>query len=221
MRNNDCILDFFAGSGTTAHAVMQLNAEDGGNRRYICVQWAEETDARSEARKAGYATIFDITRARIEKAAAKIRAEHPGFQGDLGFKIFEAVPGAGLLADAGFDPDKADMALPSLNATDLHTLLTTWRVHDGQALTDAAQPVELAGYTAYWCGAQLYVLHAGFDSQALKALVQRLDGDAAFKPERVVFYGPHMASAMQHELHQAITGYANKKSLNMAVLARY
>ncbi|MDD2775931.1 MAG: DNA methyltransferase [Gallionella sp.] len=77
------ILDFFAGSGTTAHAVMLLNAEDGGNRRFICVQIAEATDPKSEAHKAGYPTIFDITQARIEKAATKIKetllstAPHP------------------------------------------------------------------------------------------------------------------------------------------------
>ncbi len=55
---NDCILDFFAGSGTTAHAVMQLNAEDSGNRQFICVQLPEPTDKKSEAFKSGYYTIF-------------------------------------------------------------------------------------------------------------------------------------------------------------------
>ncbi|MDD2906155.1 MAG: site-specific DNA-methyltransferase [Sulfurimonas sp.] len=69
---NDIILDFFAGSGTTAHAVMDLNAKDGGNRKFICVQWAEETPEKSEARKAGYETIFDITRERIKRAGEKI-----------------------------------------------------------------------------------------------------------------------------------------------------
>ena len=69
---NDLILDFFAGSGTTAHAVMDLNAKDGGNRKFICVQWAEETPEKSEARKAGYETIFDITCERIKRAGEKI-----------------------------------------------------------------------------------------------------------------------------------------------------
>lgn len=69
---NDLILDFFAGSGTTAHAVMDLNAKDGGNRKFICVQWAEETPEKSEARKAGYETIFDITKERIKRAGEKI-----------------------------------------------------------------------------------------------------------------------------------------------------
>lgn len=69
------ILDFFAGSGTTAQAVMELNAEDGGNRRFICVQLPEATEEKSEAHKAGYKTIADITRARIQKVIDKIAKE--------------------------------------------------------------------------------------------------------------------------------------------------
>ncbi len=71
---NDIILDFFAGSGTTAHAVMELNAEDGGNRQCISVQLPEVLAEDSEAYKAGYRTIADITRARIEKVIAKLKA---------------------------------------------------------------------------------------------------------------------------------------------------
>ena len=73
--NSDIILDFFSGSGTTAHAVAELNAEDGGNRRWICVQLPELTDEKSEAYKAGYRTIADIARERIRRAGAKIRAD--------------------------------------------------------------------------------------------------------------------------------------------------
>ncbi|MFY4840906.1 site-specific DNA-methyltransferase [Aliarcobacter butzleri] len=82
---NDLILDFFAGSGTTAHAVMDLNAQDNGNRKYICVQWAEGTPENSEAKKAGYETIFDITKSRIDKAGNQIS------KGDIGFRTFEIV----------------------------------------------------------------------------------------------------------------------------------
>ncbi|MDD3201438.1 MAG: site-specific DNA-methyltransferase, partial [Bacteroidales bacterium] len=69
------ILDFFAGSATTAHAVMQLNKEDGGNRKYICVQLPELCDEKSEAYKAGYKTIADIAKERIRRAGKKIKAE--------------------------------------------------------------------------------------------------------------------------------------------------
>jgi len=100
-------MDFFAGSGTTAHAVMQLNKEDGGNRKYICVQLPELCEENSEAYKAGYRTIADISKERIRRAGAKIRAEieaeqtkqqeRLSFEGeqpatrmpDLGFKVFK------------------------------------------------------------------------------------------------------------------------------------
>ncbi|WP_416190545.1 site-specific DNA-methyltransferase [Neisseria sp. CCUG17229] len=74
--SNALILDFFSGSGTTAHAVMQLNAEDNGNRRYICVQLPEETDEKSEARKAGFSNIAEIAKERIRRAGAQIRRVH-------------------------------------------------------------------------------------------------------------------------------------------------
>lgn len=73
--NDDIILDFFAGSATTAHAVMQLNAEDGGNRKHIMVQLPEPTDEKSEAFKAGYKKISDIARERINRAGEKIKAD--------------------------------------------------------------------------------------------------------------------------------------------------
>ncbi len=82
----DIILDFFAGSGTTAHAVMDLNAEDGGNRKWICVQLPEVTDEASEAYKAGYKNIAEISRERIRRAGAKIAKKF--VDGDTGFKAF-------------------------------------------------------------------------------------------------------------------------------------
>ena len=106
------ILDFFAGSGTTAHAVMQLNKEAGGNRRFICVQLPEPCDPKSEAYKAGYSTISDISKERIRRAGAKLRAEveseraqkaaelsfdnkEDSTMPDFGFKVFR-------LADSNF-----------------------------------------------------------------------------------------------------------------------
>ncbi len=74
-RKEDIILDFFAGSGSTAHALMDLNKEDGGNRKYICVQLPELTEEKSEAYKAGYETIADIAKERIRRAGKKIEAE--------------------------------------------------------------------------------------------------------------------------------------------------
>ena len=222
----DLILDFFAGSGTTAHAVMQLNAEDGenGRRRFILAQLPEPTDKKSEAYKAGYETIFQITQARLEKAAAKIRADHPHYTGDLGFKIFATVPHFQAASDEAFDPQQPllpESVRADLNSEQLDTLLTTWRVYDGCPLTAPVLPLDLAGYTAHLCGGNVYFMAAGCTSQTVKALIEKLDTDANFAPERVIFYGANMASAMQRELAQAVEGYANKKSLKLNVLARY
>ena len=81
------ILDFFSGSATTAHAVMQLNTEDGGKRKYIMVQLPEQTPEKSEARNAGYNTICEIGKERIRRAGAKIQAEHPEATIDTGFRV--------------------------------------------------------------------------------------------------------------------------------------
>jgi adenine-specific DNA-methyltransferase len=86
------ILDFFAGSGTTAQAVMELNLEDGGNRQCICVQMPEVLDADTEAYQAGYRTIADITRARIAKVIDKLKTEQPEKTADLACAHFTLAP---------------------------------------------------------------------------------------------------------------------------------
>ena len=83
-------LDFFSGSATTAHAVMQLNAEDGGNRKFIMVQLPEECDEKSEAYKAGYKTICEIGEERIRRAGKKIKSENPTADKlDTGFRVLK------------------------------------------------------------------------------------------------------------------------------------
>ncbi len=84
---DDIILDFFSGSATTAHAVMQLNSEDGGNRQFIMVQLPEITDEKSEAFKAGYKNICEIGKERIRRAGAKIKEQNANV--DTGFKVFK------------------------------------------------------------------------------------------------------------------------------------
>lgn len=90
---NSIILDFFSGSATTAHAVMQLNAEDGGNRKFIMVQLSEKTNEKSEAYKAGYKNICEIGKERIRRAGKKIKEENAGKEGidklDTGFRVLK------------------------------------------------------------------------------------------------------------------------------------
>lgn len=91
LKDEDLCLDFFSGSATTAHAVMQLNAEDGGHRKFILVQLPEETDEKSEAYKAGYPNICEIGKERIRRAGKKIKEENPLTTQDLdtGFRVFK------------------------------------------------------------------------------------------------------------------------------------
>lgn len=89
LESNDIILDFFSGSATTAHAVMQLNAEDGGKRKFIMVQIPEETSEKSEAYKAGYKNICEIGKERIRRAAKKIAEENPKAKFDGGFRVLK------------------------------------------------------------------------------------------------------------------------------------
>ena len=91
IKSEDVVLDFFSGSATTAHAVMQLNAEDGGHRKFIMVQLPEKCDETSEAYKAGYKNICEIGKERIRRAGEKIKAESPMTTQDLdiGFRVLK------------------------------------------------------------------------------------------------------------------------------------
>lgn len=105
---DDIILDFFSGSATTAHAVMQLNAEDGGNRRFIMVQLPEVTDEKSEAFKAGYKTIAEIGKERIRRAGAKIKAEWEAEQAKKNNGLFAEQEENQTPPDTGFKVFKLD-----------------------------------------------------------------------------------------------------------------
>jgi len=103
---NDIILDFFAGSATTAHSVMQLNAEDGGKRKFIMVQLDEPCDEKSEAFKAGYKTIAEISKERIRRAGKKILEGecHEGWNKDIGFRVLKV--DSSNMAEVYYTPDK-------------------------------------------------------------------------------------------------------------------
>ena len=108
---NSIILDFFSGSATTAHAVMQLNAEDGGNRKFIMVQLPEETDEKSEAYKAGYKNICEIGKERIRRAGAKIKEEN-GLSAqnlDIGFRVLKL--DSSNMKDVYYNPTDYDATL--------------------------------------------------------------------------------------------------------------
>ena len=105
------VLDFFSGSGTTAHAVMQLNAKDGGNRKFIMVQLPERTDEKSEAYKAGYKTICEIGKERIRRAGSKIKEDSPLTTQDLdiGFRVLKC--DTSNMKEIFYRPDEVEQTL--------------------------------------------------------------------------------------------------------------
>lgn len=107
--NGDTILDFFSGSATTAHAVMQLNAENGGNRKFIMVQLPEKTDEKSEAYKAGYKNICEIGKERIRRSAKKIAKENPETKFDGGFRVLKC--DSSNMKDVYYTPDEYELSL--------------------------------------------------------------------------------------------------------------
>ena len=114
-KKDDLVLDFFSGSGTTGHAVMDLNAEDDGKRQYICVQLDEKTDEKSEARKAGYDTIDQITAERLRRAGEKIKSERPEADIDTGFRVFRV--------DGSNDNDSIRKPLGEIDQSDMFDMI--------------------------------------------------------------------------------------------------
>lgn len=108
-RDDSIILDFFSGSATTAHAVMQLNAEDRGNRKLIMVQLPEVTDEKSEAYKAGYKNICEIGKERIRRVAKKIAEENPNAKFDGGFRVLKC--DSSNMKDVYYNPEQYEANL--------------------------------------------------------------------------------------------------------------
>lgn len=221
IEHRDIVLDFFAGSASTAHAIYNMNCNEEKELKFICIQLPEETKEKSEAYKAGYKNIFEITKARLLKSSEKIKNENPDYRGDLGFKIFETVNDFRA-------KNESELTLSNLTFFDdavltpeqYDTLLTTWCLYDGSLLTTPIEDVDLNGYKAHLCDGRLYLIAPNFTSEALKVLLQKLDSDKDFAPNKVVFYGSNFESAKQMELNEALKSYANKKSIDLDLVVR-
>lgn len=182
------ILDFFSGSATTAHAVMQLNAEDGGKRKYICVQLPEETPEDSEARKAGYATIPEIAKERIRRAGKKIKEESPLATQDLdtGFRVFRI--DSGNYKDVTMQPNEYDQQMLDLFVDNIKADRTDLDLLFGAMLAWGVQ-LSLPMTTEEVDGCKIYAvdgngLVACFAENVSENVVQAM---AAKQPLRVLF----------------------------------
>lgn len=181
-------MDFFAGSATTAHAVMQLNSEDGGNRKFIMVQLPEECDKKSEAYKAGYKTIAEISKERIRRAGAKILEGecHKDWNKDVGFRVLKV--DTSNMADVYYSPDQVsqgslDLLVDNIKSdrTDedlLFQVLLDW----GVDLTLPIKKETIQGKPVFFVDDDALV--ACFDLRINEALIKEL---AIKEPLRVVF----------------------------------
>lgn len=191
------ILDYFAGSSTSAHAVMQLNAEDGGKRKFIMVQLPEPCDEKSEAFKAGYKSIAEISKERIRRAGKKIKEEQ-GLTAqdlDIGFRVLKV--DTSNMADVYYTPDaiKQDLVSrmmdnikPDRTPEDLlFQVLLDW----GVDLTLPISKMVIQGKTVFFVNQAPYDLVACFDAGVTEAFIKELAGH---KPLRVVFRDSSFAS---------------------------
>ena len=221
---NVTVLDFFGGSSTTAHAVMQKNAEDGGNRKFILVQLPEECKPDSEAAKAGYKTIDEVGMERIKRAAKKIKEANPLFAGDLGFKHFvlEEPKENALLQMETFNPITT---ISSLTVDDfgLEAVLRTWLVADGYGFTEDAEEVTLGRYKAYWKDNHLYMINpdTDFDENSIAALMDKYNGEP-FSPQNIVIFGYSFSFTHCEELQKNLrTLKEGNKTLTVNIDVRY
>ncbi len=190
LKQDDIVLDFFSGSATTAHAAMKLNAEDGGNRAFLMVQLPEPCDEKSEAFKAGYKTIAEISKERIRRAGKKILEGecHEDWNKDVGFRVLKI--DSSNMADVYYTPDSieqgqlkifTDNIKPDRKPEDLlFQVLLDWGV-------DLSLPIRketIQGKTVFFVNQPPYDLIACFDTGVNEDLVKEL---ARFEPLRVVF----------------------------------
>ena len=197
---SDTVLDFFSGSGTTAHAVMKLNADDGGNIKYISVQLPEVLSPDVDSQKIAYeflkennlpTTLDYIGIERIKRAAAKIKEENPDKELDLGFKHYILQEPNQNTLDKLDSFDKASLLADTTIMEEFGkpTILATWLNADGYGLTAQAEAIDLAGYTAYYCQKHLYLIDPGFTLESMKALLSKYDAEGHFNPENMVLFG--------------------------------
>lgn len=191
VRNDDIVLDFFSGSGTTGESVMRWNAGTRNTVRYILVQIPEQVKENTSAQKAGYKTIDEIGQARIKLAADKLRKENSLFHGDLGFKHFtlQEPTNQSIEKMEQFDPHSIFGDKTLVDEFGVPTILTTWLVRDGYGLTPDVKTLNIEGYELYYMDKHLYIINPHLKNEVVASLLDRYQSDAGFNPQNIVIYG--------------------------------
>lgn len=224
------ILDFFAGSGTTGHAVYLQNYKDSGNRKFISVQIEEQIENNKKNKDLisflkemnVNQNVFEVTKLRLLNGAQEIREKGIDYKGDLGFQVYEATEDFRPKIDDDFEVANEslfdDMVLSD---EQYQALLTTWMLYDNNHLTQQIEDIDLQGYKAHLVDKGLYLINSDFRTENLKQLLDKLDTDKSFAPNRIIVNGYNFDTAMQMELNEAIKSYQNKKSISINIIVRY
>jgi adenine-specific DNA-methyltransferase len=224
---------------------MQLNAEDGGNRKFIMVQLDEPIDAKKSKTAYDFVknelgkdkpTIFDITQERLIRSAKKIQKDNEALKDknkkdlstqDFGFKVFETISNNdGVWEDYLFEADEIDDEQELFNSDnltdeDLKVLLTTWKTNDNIALTQNLTAINLDGYIGYYFATKLYLLNTGFKTKNLKKLLEEVDSNKDFNPANIIAFGHNFESKNLREIAENIKSYANNKHIDIDFITRY
>lgn len=215
------ILDFFSGSATTAHAVMQLNAGDGGNRKYILVQLPEQIKVDTPGYKAGYKTIDEIGRERIRKASEKIKKE-TGADIDYGFKTY-SLKGVeeDTLTKLDYFDDNPKYILDDMVAlfdTEIakgkDAILSTYFVLDGYGLSVQPESYILDKFVADKVDNSLYIIQKGLESTDVMELVRRIES-LEIDVTRIVVYANSIGFSVMQELKKNLTNLRNNKIVEL------
>ena len=218
---NSMILDFFSGSSTTADAVMQLNAQDSGSRKYIMVQLPEKIKESKPAYKAGYRSIDEIGRARIEKAAEKIKKE-TGADIDYGYKLYYLEkPSEKTLIDLeNFVPEikliTDDMVsiFDNEHSNGKESILSTWIIEDGYGLSKSIKKYKLKNYDADLIDKTLYIVDEGLTQDDSMVLIKRIENEE-LEITRIVIYVHTVPFNVLHELRKNLKVLRNNKNVTL------
>ena len=215
------ILDFFSGSATTAHAVMQLNAEDGGNRKYILVQIPEPIKEDKPAYKAGYRTIDEIGRERIRRTAKKIK-EETGADIDYGFKTYSLEKlEEEILTNLDYFDDNTKLVLDDMvgifdtnKAKGKDAILSTYLALDGYGLSANVKEYKLDNFIYNKMENSLYIIEQGLKSTDVMELIKRIES-LELDITRVVIYVHSIKFNVLQELKKNLSNLRNNKHVEL------
>ncbi|MFH1694120.1 MAG: DNA methyltransferase [Bacillota bacterium] len=221
-QDGDYILDFFAGSATTAHAVMKTNSEKNWNLKYILVQLDETVRQGSDAERAGYSTIDQIGFDRIIKSSKLVSQENLLSVADYGFKHFKVknVTSNQLSKLDSFVPIDLFDERGVLGEFGLDTVLTTWVNLDGYGLSKTWTKIDLSSYEAYQMENTIYLLNSNLTNKAVKTLLEKFE-DENFTCNKIILFGYSFGMSEIQSVKDNLKQVEGIKHITLDIIVRY